>query len=113
MDSQEQNVDLLRGPGNREWFNEGTWKRGGLRGRNLAGLIGNSLAALLLLSYAQLSQGLSDDARRVVSIEDQFAFSTIGSVNLSPNDKWIAYTVETPRYEDETTHYQIFVSPVS
>ena len=113
MDSQEQNVDLLRGPGNREWFNEGTWKRGGLRGRNLAGLVGKSLAALILLSCAQLAQGLSDDARRVISIEDQFAFSTIGSVNLSPNDKWIAYTVETPRYEDETTHYQIFVSPVS
>lgn len=46
------------------------------------------------------------------SVDDQFELKDVGSPVISPDGKWIAYTVTVTDYEDDSRETRIWMSPV-
>jgi Tol biopolymer transport system component len=70
-----------------------------------------TLLALLLL-VAQ-SSALAKDAGRDIQIDDYFALKSVGSPHVSPDGKWVAYTVTTKDLKNDRTSSQLWLVPTA
>jgi dipeptidyl aminopeptidase/acylaminoacyl peptidase len=52
-------------------------------------------------------------ARRTLTIDDAFQIKRVGDPQISPDDKWVAYTVSTTSLKDERSETQIWMAPLS
>jgi dipeptidyl aminopeptidase/acylaminoacyl peptidase len=68
--------------------------------------LGCALAFLTTIVLAQTSPKL-----RALKIEDYYKIKTIGEPQISPNGKWVAFTVSTKNEEDNTTSIETYVVP--
>src|SRR6516165_3356120 len=68
--------------------------------------LGCALAFLTTLILAQTSPKL-----RALTIEDYYKIRTIGDTQISPNGKWVTFTVSTKNEEDNTTSIETYVVP--
>jgi dipeptidyl aminopeptidase/acylaminoacyl peptidase len=68
------------------------------------------VAALVVLSFL-LVGSLSAQAPkgRALTIEDYYKIKSIGDAQISPNSKWVAYTLSTKVEEDNTTAIETYV----
>src|SRR5215831_11973928 len=48
---------------------------------------------------------------RALTIEDYYKIKTIGDTQISPNGRWVAFTVSTKNEEDNTTSIETYVVP--
>jgi len=57
--------------------------------------------------------GTSENAaKRLITVDDQFALKAVASPAFSPDGKWIAYTVSTDNFEEDTSLERIWmISP--
>src|SRR5712691_2759130 len=65
-------------------------------------------ACLLLLIAAPLA-----GQRRAITFEDYIALKAVSDPQLSPDGKWVAYTVSTPSLEDNRNVSRIWVVEVA
>jgi len=61
----------------------------------------------LLLVFSIAAAG---EERRVPSIEDLLGLETVGGVQISPDGKWVAYTVSGSDFEQDTYVTQIWLA---
>jgi dipeptidyl aminopeptidase/acylaminoacyl peptidase len=67
-------------------------------------------AGLLVLAVFQLSGAAQQPPRgRPLAIEDYYRIQTIGSPAISPNGRWVAFTVATRVEDDNSTRTEAFV----
>ncbi|MEE9230250.1 MAG: S9 family peptidase [Acidobacteriota bacterium] len=70
------------------------------------------LAVSPLTAEDQVSGSAQGDEKqespRNLTIDDQFRIKSVGGPTISPDGKWIAYTVTTPNFEMETSHTRIW-----
>ncbi|MGD1090925.1 MAG: S9 family peptidase [Bryobacteraceae bacterium] len=72
-----------------------------------------NLAVLLLLVYAAPAQSVHDSSgRRGITAEDYFAFEQAGDPQISPDGKWVAYTVTTIDQKANRRMSRVWVAPV-
>jgi dipeptidyl aminopeptidase/acylaminoacyl peptidase len=50
---------------------------------------------------------------RALKIEDQFKIKEVGSPQISPDGRWVAYTVTTPNFEEESSLIRIWMIPMA
>jgi dipeptidyl aminopeptidase/acylaminoacyl peptidase len=67
-------------------------------------------AVSTLLSTVVLAQ---QSAPRPIAIEDSLKFREVHDPQLSPDAKWLAYTVSTPKLEDDSNKERIWMVPVN
>ncbi len=70
------------------------------------------LAAALLLGYA-LAASAQQTARHAIAFEDLIKMHRIAEAQVSPDGKWVAYTVSTPDMEANRGVSNIWVVPVN
>ena len=69
-------------------------------------------AGLVLMSVlAGLVFAQSSGHGRELTVEDYYKIKTVGDPQMSPNGKWVAFTVSTKIEEDNTTAVQTYVVP--
>jgi dipeptidyl aminopeptidase/acylaminoacyl peptidase len=73
-------------------------------------LVATIAAACAALAIATLS--LVAQSQRALTIEDYYRIKSIGDPQLSPNGKWVAFTLTTRVEEDNTNAIETFVVPV-
>jgi Tol biopolymer transport system component len=62
------------------------------------------------------SHGVSSDEKaqpRVLSIDDRFALRRVEEPRISPDDTWVAFTVETTDLEKDDSETRIWMAPLS
>jgi dipeptidyl aminopeptidase/acylaminoacyl peptidase len=62
-------------------------------------------AVLAGLAFAQNGRG------RKLAVEDYYRLKTVGDPQISPNGKWVAFTVSTKIEEDNTTAVETYIVP--
>jgi dipeptidyl aminopeptidase/acylaminoacyl peptidase len=67
-------------------------------------------AVSALLSTAVSAQ---QSAPRPIAIEDSLKFREVHDPQLSPDAKWLAYTVSTPKFKDDSNKERIWMVPIS
>lgn len=72
-------------------------------------MTGPIFLTMLLLAASTTGGALAAESKRLIAIEDQTAFKTIGKPVFSPDGRWIAYTVATSLYEKNQTLMQIWM----
>jgi acylaminoacyl-peptidase len=58
-----------------------------------------------------LAGGLAFGQGRALKIEDYYKIKTVGDVQISPNGKWVTFTVSTKVEDDNTTAIETYVVP--
>jgi dipeptidyl aminopeptidase/acylaminoacyl peptidase len=66
------------------------------------------IGALLLMPGALLAQGA-----RSITIDDFFSLKSVGQPSISPDGKYVAYTLGTPDLKKDRASTRIWMSPVS
>ena len=71
------------------------------------------LATLAVVSVVLISLAGSVGAQsgRALTIEDYYKIKSVGDSQISPNGKWVAFTLSTRIEEDNTTAIETFVVP--
>src|SRR5438046_8116773 len=54
-----------------------------------------------------------DDTRRVPTIDDLLTLKTVGAAQISPDGKWVAYTVSYSDFKQDAFVTQIWIAEVS
>ena len=67
-------------------------------------------SALALVAFATVAQ---TPAKRNLTIDDYFRIKGLSDPQVSPDSKWIAYTVETAGLKDDKNHKQIWMIATS
>src|SRR2546429_9119029 len=62
---------------------------------------------LLLLSAPLLAQ------KRAITFDDYIALKAVSDAQLSPDGKWVAYTVSTPSLQDNRNVARVWVAEVA
>lgn len=75
---------------------------------NVGMKIGRALACILPLFTFQLSA-----QRRAITFEDYIALKAVSDPQLSPDGKWVAYTVSTPSLQDNRNVARVWVAEVA
>jgi dipeptidyl aminopeptidase/acylaminoacyl peptidase len=70
------------------------------------------LAGLFILSIVAFTQLISQ-TKRAMELEDMFRIKRVSDPQVSPDGKWIAYTVTIPDKEANTTNSDIWIIPSS
>ncbi|MCO6509835.1 MAG: S9 family peptidase [Aridibacter famidurans] len=68
-----------------------------------------SLIALLLLTAVSFSQ----DSKRPIEIDDFFSMKNVGNPQVSPDGKWIAYTLSTTDLKKDKSETRIWMVPAA
>ncbi len=68
------------------------------------------LLALTTTMLAFISGAGAQDQGRALAIEDYYRIKSVGDPQISPNGRWVAYTVSTRIEEDNTTAIDTFVA---
>ncbi len=67
--------------------------------------------AFLGLVVCALAPGLAQDAKRNLTVDDLFQIRDVGDPQVSPDGKWVAYTVTATLLKEEKTETQIWMVP--
>src|ERR1041385_3631285 len=67
--------------------------------------------AIVALALAGLVFAQTAPKGRVLTIEDYYKIKTIGDPQMSPNGKWVSFTVSTRIEDDNTTSIETYVVP--
>jgi dipeptidyl aminopeptidase/acylaminoacyl peptidase len=70
------------------------------------------LAWLVLCVLVPLA-ATTGQAQRLLTVDDMFEIRRVGDPQVSPDGKWVAYTVTTTSLEDEKSETRIWMIPVS
>ena len=70
-----------------------------------------TLLALLLAGSGTSVPAKEADALRPIQIDDYFALKNVGSPEVSPDGKWVAYTVRTQDLENDSAETRIWMVP--
>lgn len=73
-------------------------------------LVATVVAACITLTYP--SSSLVAQTPRALTIEDYYKIKSVGDAQISPDGKWVAYTLTTRIEEDNTSAIETFVVPV-
>ena len=68
------------------------------------------LAATLILTTLVPAVSATDNSRRVPTIEDLLMLKTVGGVQISPDGKWVAYTVSSSDFKQDAFVSQIWIA---
>jgi dipeptidyl aminopeptidase/acylaminoacyl peptidase len=71
----------------------------------MSGAIGVLVATLLATTHAQQRTG------RALTIEDYYHVQTVGSPSISPDGRWVSFTVATRIEQDNSTRTELHVVP--
>jgi dipeptidyl aminopeptidase/acylaminoacyl peptidase len=66
---------------------------------------------LLLVLMTGLAFAQSPTKGRALTVEDYYRIKTVGDPHISPNGKWVAFTVATKIEDDNSTSYETYVVP--
>lgn len=66
----------------------------------------------LTLSLVVVSQAAAQ-ARRAITVDDYFAIKRVSDPRLSPDGRWVAYTVSTTMLAEDKSENRIWMAPVS
>ena len=83
---------------------ETTWAWG-LTMKNIV-RVGLCLVLMSGLAFAQ-----SPPKGRALKVEDYYRIKTVANPQISPNGKWVTFTVSTRNEDDNTTAYETYVVP--
>src|SRR5277367_5745072 len=76
--------------------------------------LASRLAAIAALTLALVAAPRAQQPTpRPMTIDDFFQIRDVQDPQLSPDAKWLAYTVSTPRLQDDTNNERIWMLPVS
>jgi Tol biopolymer transport system component len=75
-------------------------------------LITHTLLALLLAGpgFAVLASGAD---QRALQVDDYFAIKSVGNPNVSPDGKWVAYTVSFKDLENDRSSSRLWLVPTA
>ena len=73
-------------------------------------LVATIAAACITLTFP--SSSLVAQSPRALTIEDYYKIKSVGDAQISPDGKWVAYTLTTRIEEDNTNAIETFVVPV-
>ena len=76
----------------------------------------NLLLALFLFALLLAGSGtplLAADALRPLEVDDYFALKYVGSPSVSPDGKWVAYTVSTQDLEKDGRATRVWMVPMA
>jgi dipeptidyl aminopeptidase/acylaminoacyl peptidase len=84
---------------------------------NRGGRILNRLPLLLvmvgvIIIVSAPSAGAADTLPRPMKIDDYFRFRDVGDPQISPDGKWVAYTISATDLEKESSETRIWMSPL-
>jgi dipeptidyl aminopeptidase/acylaminoacyl peptidase/tetratricopeptide (TPR) repeat protein len=66
---------------------------------------------VLLLTFASVT-AFAADAPRPLKVDDQFALKNVGDPRVSPDGKWVAYTVTASDLKKDTSDADIYMAPI-
>ncbi len=72
-----------------------------------------TVLALLLAGAGTRVQAADGALLRPLQVDDYFALKNVGSPSISPDGKWVAYTVSTQDIEKDSRETRIWMVPVS
>jgi dipeptidyl aminopeptidase/acylaminoacyl peptidase len=55
----------------------------------------------------------TESVKRTLTVDDYFRIKEVGDPQLSPDGKWVAYTVRTANLKDDKNYERIWMAPVS
>ena len=84
----------------------GGWFRSSLRTQGVKVVIALTLCLIVPLCFA------ADDQRRVPTIDDLLTLKTVGGTQISPDGKWIAYTISHGDFKQDAFVTQIWLVEV-
>ncbi len=58
------------------------------------------------------STGATDTPPRPMKVDDYFRFRDVGDPQISPDGKWVAYTISTTDLENDTSETRVWMSPI-
>jgi dipeptidyl aminopeptidase/acylaminoacyl peptidase len=64
------------------------------------------------LATASATAATAPAAKRNLTIEDYFRIKNVGEPRVSPDGKWVAYSIETASTKDDKSHKQIYMVAV-
>jgi dipeptidyl aminopeptidase/acylaminoacyl peptidase/tetratricopeptide (TPR) repeat protein len=67
---------------------------------------------LLLAAFVVLPLGASASDTRVLKVDDEFALKRVAAPRISPDGRWVAYTVTTTDLKKDSSDTDIYMSPV-
>jgi dipeptidyl aminopeptidase/acylaminoacyl peptidase len=71
----------------------------------------NLVLSLALLFLSSNALAATDQAKRLITVDDKFAFQSVASPVFSPDGKWIAYTVRTRNFAENSSTQRIWLIP--
>ena len=74
-------------------------------------ILGIAAAVCIALATSVLAQAPRGDRGRALTIEDYYKVKTVGDPLISPDGKWVAFTVSTRIEEDNTNAIETYVVP--
>lgn len=57
--------------------------------------------------------GASASGKRALTVDDYFRIKEVGDPQLSPDGKWVAYTVRTANLKDDKNYERIWMIPIA
>jgi dipeptidyl aminopeptidase/acylaminoacyl peptidase len=84
---------------------------------NRGGRIVNRLIQLLITTIVIIiviapSAGATDTPPRPMRVDDYFRFRDVGDPQISPDGKWVAYTISATDLEKDSSETRIWMSPI-
>ena len=76
-------------------------------------LITHALLALLLAGPGSSVFARGVDAQRALQVDDYFALKSVGSPSVSPDGKWVAYTVSNKDLENDRSSSRLWLVPTA
>jgi dipeptidyl aminopeptidase/acylaminoacyl peptidase len=70
----------------------------------------NITVLLISINFAALISRGADGARRVPSVDDLLSLKTVGAARISPDGKWVAYTVSEANFKQDAFVTQIWIA---
>jgi Tol biopolymer transport system component len=72
-----------------------------------------ALAVCLPAQQAAPPEKKSPPAKRNLTIDDLFQIKRVGNPEISPEEKWVAYTISTTSLRDERSETQVWMIPLA
>lgn len=70
------------------------------------------IIAIVIVIVSAPSAGATDTPARPMKVDDYFRFRDVGSPQISPDCRWVAYTIATTDLEEDSSETRIWMSPI-
>ena len=67
--------------------------------------------AVFGLALGSVAPGLAQDGKRNLTVDDLFQIKDVGDPQVSPDGKWVAYTVTSTLFKEEKAETQVWMVP--